>query len=50
MDMKVNRPREDSARYLDENNALNKKTEIVGDADREMRNAIVIAIENFRWI
>jgi hypothetical protein len=48
MDVKVNRSWEDSARYLDENNALNEKAVIVGDADKEMRNALVNGNREFQ--
>jgi hypothetical protein len=48
LDVRVNKPWEDSARYLDENNALNEKAVIIGDGDREMRNALVNGNRDFQ--
>jgi hypothetical protein len=41
LDARVNKPWEETASKLDEAAALDKKAVIVGDADREMRNALV---------
>ena len=48
LDARVNKPWEETASKLDEAAALDKKAVIVGDADREMRNALVKGERSFQ--
>ena len=48
LDARVNKPWEETASKLDEAAALDKEAVIIGDADREMRNALVKGERRFQ--
>jgi len=48
LDARVNKPWEDTAKVLDEANALDKKAVVIGDGDSEMINAMVTGERTFQ--
>ena len=48
LDARVNKPWEETASKLDEAAALDKEAVIIGDADREMRDALVKGERRFQ--
>ena len=48
LDTRVNKPWEETASKLDEAAALDKQAVVIGDAEREMRNALVKGERSFQ--